>query len=338
MPKQKIPEAVRDSVWNYWVGSDKAQDACFCCSQNIIQRGTYQCGHIQSEKLGGEVNLQNLRPVCQKCNTSMGTKNMVEFMKTYGYPIRKDFNIMKTAAAAAKAPLMKAPPRPGIDIQKLSMAELKEMCTFYGVKKGGLKKDVVERLKKYSHNKYFKSTIKTIPLPDLKQICRDYDLKVTGAKADLVKRIIDADVVIELNEYLQQDVNDPVQTTQNDDERTWADKSEKILRSIIPPRLMSQIEIQVKALADQVTTTSDSTHITEGLYENWVKRFSDVGEDPVIAASKACNILEYALAKLMDAKFDAYAKEASEIDNKIVATVDQPIPADTQPISAEPKP
>jgi 5-methylcytosine-specific restriction endonuclease McrA len=91
MVKQKIPSAVRNKVWNEYIGIDKSNDKCFCCNSEPITRANFECGHIISEYSGGEVNLKNLRPICSACNKSVGTKNMLDFMKQYHFDIRKDF-------------------------------------------------------------------------------------------------------------------------------------------------------------------------------------------------------------------------------------------------------
>jgi len=85
--KEAIPKAVRLKVWTKYIGIDKADGKCFCCRDKIIYQQDFQCGHIQSEHSGGMVNIQNLRPVCGICNSSMGTKNMFEFMEQYGFDI-----------------------------------------------------------------------------------------------------------------------------------------------------------------------------------------------------------------------------------------------------------
>ena len=45
----------------------------------------FDCGHIKSERFGGSNTLDNLKPICRLCNNSMGTTNMNEFMKEYGF-------------------------------------------------------------------------------------------------------------------------------------------------------------------------------------------------------------------------------------------------------------
>ena len=83
--KEPIPKAVRLKVWSKYIGYNNADGKCFCCRDKAIHIEDFQCGHIQSEHKGGKVTIQNLRPICGICNTSMGTKHMVEFMKQYGY-------------------------------------------------------------------------------------------------------------------------------------------------------------------------------------------------------------------------------------------------------------
>ena len=43
----------------------------------------FHCGHVIAEKYGGELNISNLKPICSKCNTSMGTENMNDFKKLF---------------------------------------------------------------------------------------------------------------------------------------------------------------------------------------------------------------------------------------------------------------
>ncbi len=82
--KEKIPSTLRNVVWNQFF-QDVAIGKCPCCKTEPITRGNFVCGHIISEKRGGETNVQNLRPICSQCNSSMGTQNMDDFMKKYGF-------------------------------------------------------------------------------------------------------------------------------------------------------------------------------------------------------------------------------------------------------------
>jgi hypothetical protein len=64
---------------------DKSSGFCQCCKYEPIQITNFDAGHIQSEKRGGTNTLNNLKPVCRTCNTSMGTQNMNEFIVEYGF-------------------------------------------------------------------------------------------------------------------------------------------------------------------------------------------------------------------------------------------------------------
>ena len=82
--KEKIPVAVRNTLFsNYF---DKNQEGiCQCCKKEPITKSNFDCGHIISEKNGGTVHLDNLKPICRACNSSMSSKNMDDFMKHYGF-------------------------------------------------------------------------------------------------------------------------------------------------------------------------------------------------------------------------------------------------------------
>jgi 5-methylcytosine-specific restriction endonuclease McrA len=44
---------------------------------------SFDCGHVIAEALGGKTTLENLRPICSKCNKSMRTTHMDEFKKQF---------------------------------------------------------------------------------------------------------------------------------------------------------------------------------------------------------------------------------------------------------------
>ena len=85
--KQAIPKKVKTDVWNTYIGADINAHRCLCCKKTRIQLTDFQVGHVQSEKFGGTMEIGNLRPICSACNSSMGSQNMIEFVKTYGYYI-----------------------------------------------------------------------------------------------------------------------------------------------------------------------------------------------------------------------------------------------------------
>ena len=90
-PKEKIPCAVRNSVWSLYIGQQYS-GLCSCCNFEPITKTNFECGHVLSEKNAGKVNLLNLRPICSACNKSVGTRNMESFMEQYGFVKNKNWN------------------------------------------------------------------------------------------------------------------------------------------------------------------------------------------------------------------------------------------------------
>ena len=60
-----------------------------CCNLTDITQLSFNCGHIIAEANGGETIIDNLKPICQNCNSSMGIKNMNDFMKTFSINTEK---------------------------------------------------------------------------------------------------------------------------------------------------------------------------------------------------------------------------------------------------------
>lgn len=80
-PKKKtISSTMKKLVWNTNIGEDIGKTKCLCCKSTDITQMSFNCGHVISEHNGGETIVSNLKPICQNCNSSMGTKNMNEFM------------------------------------------------------------------------------------------------------------------------------------------------------------------------------------------------------------------------------------------------------------------
>lgn len=81
--KKHIPSTVKRLVWNQHIGEHVGKAKCLCCKTTDITQLSFHCGHVVSEASGGDVCVDNLRPICQNCNSSMGVMNMNEFMATY---------------------------------------------------------------------------------------------------------------------------------------------------------------------------------------------------------------------------------------------------------------
>lgn len=83
--KQSISESKKTDVWNTYVGEDIGISMCKCCKIKQISSRRFHVGHVIAESKGGTLDIYNLRPICDKCNLSMGTKNMNDYMERNQY-------------------------------------------------------------------------------------------------------------------------------------------------------------------------------------------------------------------------------------------------------------
>lgn len=87
--KQPIPAAVKRIVWNRYIGETIGKSKCLCCKVTDITQLSFHCGHVIAEANGGTIEITNLRPICQNCNSSMRTMNMDEFIEKYNLHNKK---------------------------------------------------------------------------------------------------------------------------------------------------------------------------------------------------------------------------------------------------------
>jgi len=77
MPRQRrkatIPKALREQVWATYMGQQYENKCLVTWCTNRITVFDFQCGHNIPEVKGGPTTLANLRPICSRCNTSMGS-------------------------------------------------------------------------------------------------------------------------------------------------------------------------------------------------------------------------------------------------------------------------
>lgn len=73
---------MKELVWDKYIGNNYDNDLCHCCNETLIKKISFTCGYMKSEKNGGKPTLENLRPICESCELSIGTRNMNELKKT----------------------------------------------------------------------------------------------------------------------------------------------------------------------------------------------------------------------------------------------------------------
>ena len=82
--RTQIPKALREAVFTkYCLSYDNAK--CYIGCGERISPFNFECGHVISQKDGGKSTMENLRPICGRCNNSMGTRNMYEFIESCGF-------------------------------------------------------------------------------------------------------------------------------------------------------------------------------------------------------------------------------------------------------------
>lgn len=87
--KEAIPHRIKRLVWYKYIGQKYGNGKCQCCGVTEITQLEFHCGHVKSEKCGGKMTVENMRPICSSCNLSMGTKNMNDFIKEHGLQKKK---------------------------------------------------------------------------------------------------------------------------------------------------------------------------------------------------------------------------------------------------------
>jgi uncharacterized protein (UPF0335 family)/uncharacterized C2H2 Zn-finger protein len=83
--KKKISESKKTDVWNTYIGENVGKSECKSCKIKEITSRNFQVGHIIAEANGGTLDINNLRPICIKCNLSMGISHMHDFMQQNNY-------------------------------------------------------------------------------------------------------------------------------------------------------------------------------------------------------------------------------------------------------------
>ena len=72
--KKRIVRTTRNKVWQLHYGKKKRATCPIPNCNKQINFDKFECGHVIPESRGGENVVENLRPICGKCNSSM--KNM----------------------------------------------------------------------------------------------------------------------------------------------------------------------------------------------------------------------------------------------------------------------
>ena len=79
-PKRKatIPKALREQVWIKTMNKTFEAKCPVVWCTNTINAFDFQCGHNIPESKGGKTTLDNLIPLCGRCNVSMGDRYTID--------------------------------------------------------------------------------------------------------------------------------------------------------------------------------------------------------------------------------------------------------------------
>ncbi len=77
-----ITHTIRMQVWEKYYGMNMGTAICPVCKITTIYQMSFHCGHINPKSKGGLNHKDNLRPLCQSCNSSMGNTHFDEYMLT----------------------------------------------------------------------------------------------------------------------------------------------------------------------------------------------------------------------------------------------------------------
>jgi 5-methylcytosine-specific restriction endonuclease McrA len=76
--KANIPRALREQVWIQNIGKNFEHKCLVDWCQNLINVFDFHVGHNIPESQGGATNIKNLKPICARCNLSMGNQYSIE--------------------------------------------------------------------------------------------------------------------------------------------------------------------------------------------------------------------------------------------------------------------
>ena len=76
--KQNIPKAIREQVWLQTFGKLYEKECYIHWCKNIITVFDFHVGHDIPESKGGTLDIDNLKPICARCNQSMGNNFSIQ--------------------------------------------------------------------------------------------------------------------------------------------------------------------------------------------------------------------------------------------------------------------
>ena len=82
--KEYIPKALREQVWLKYIGKKYENKCTIIWCKNIISVFDFHMGHNLPESKGGSININNLHPICARCNLSMSDNYSIDEWNKFG--------------------------------------------------------------------------------------------------------------------------------------------------------------------------------------------------------------------------------------------------------------
>jgi hypothetical protein len=79
--KRKIGAGLKEALWHKVCGDECVKIKCPVCQIRDLREKDFVAGHIDAERDGGETSIDNLIPICNKCNSCMATRNMMDYCR-----------------------------------------------------------------------------------------------------------------------------------------------------------------------------------------------------------------------------------------------------------------
>ena len=85
--KEKIPKAMREQIWLRDLGKKYEGKCRIVWCENKITVFDFQCGHDIPESHGGATIIENLVPICSRCNLSMSNTYTIKQWNQLSRPV-----------------------------------------------------------------------------------------------------------------------------------------------------------------------------------------------------------------------------------------------------------
>jgi 5-methylcytosine-specific restriction endonuclease McrA len=112
--KANIPRALREQVWIQNAGKNFEHKCLVEWCQNIMNVFDFHVGHNIPESQGGATNIKNLKPICARCNLSMGNQYSIEEWSKIGetMPHKNKRQLTKKEKAVITVPVIEPTKNP----------------------------------------------------------------------------------------------------------------------------------------------------------------------------------------------------------------------------------